>query len=431
MRRSLTARIVVPFLLLSGAAYALIVWSAATAARRAVEERALQQAREISRLLAKSGFLLNAGMLGHVKSAADADIVDVSYGAPRGSTLSREDTERVAKAADPQRPFAEAGRYRVVAMREGETSLVFAWEAEKLEAAKSAATRPLLMLSSGSFLCVLALGVLIGRAMLRPVRALLAGAERVAAGDETRDVLVTSGDELQRLAEAFNRMQAAIRRHREDERWAAAGRVAAGVAHDLRNPLTGVLMMAQMLERDEPDAGKRETLGRIVADVKRLDKSVADLMAMAAPAGAPRRDPVDLAAVARESAEHFRAQAGHRGVVLEARDEGAPAFRGDPSHVRRILDNLVANALDATPARGRVSVVTAARAGRAELRVEDTGSGISEAVRAKLFQAFTSDKPGGTGLGLATVKRLVDEMNGEIAVESGAGGTVMRVLFPV
>lgn len=429
MRRSLTARIVVPFLLLSGAAYALIVWSAATAARRAVEERALQQAREISRLLAKSGFLLNAGMLGHVKSAADADIVDVSYGAPRGSTLSREDTERVAKAADPQRPFAEAGRYRVVAMREGETSLVFAWEAEKLAAAKSAATRPLLMLASGSFLCVLALGVLIGRAMLRPVGALLAGAERVAAGDETRDVLVTSGDELQRLAEAFNRMQAAIRRHREDARWAAAGRVAAGVAHDLRNPLTGVLMMAQMLERDEPDAGKRETLGRIVAEVKRLDKSVADLMAMAGPAGAPRRDPVDLAAIARESAEHFRAQAGHRGVVLEARDEGAPAFSGDPSHVRRILDNLVANAIEATPARGRVNVVTAARSGRAELRVEDTGSGISEAVRAKLFEAFTSDKPGGTGLGLATVKRLVDEMGGEITVESGGAGTVMRVLF--
>ncbi len=164
MKRSLTARIVVPFLLLSGAAYALIVWSAATSARRAVEERALQQAREISRLLAKSGFLLNSGMLGHVKSAADADIVDVSFGAPRGSTLSREDTERVAKAADPQRPFAEAGRYRVVAIREGETSLVFAWEAEKLEAAKSAATRPLLMLAAGAFLCVLALGVLVGRA---------------------------------------------------------------------------------------------------------------------------------------------------------------------------------------------------------------------------------------------------------------------------
>jgi signal transduction histidine kinase len=315
-------------------------------------------------------------------------------------------------------------------MREGETSLVFAWEAEKLEAAKSAATRPLLMLASGSFLCVLALGVLIGRAMLRPVRALLAGAERVAVGDETRDVLVTSGDELQRLAEAFNRMQAAIRRHREDERWAAAGRVAAGVAHDLRNPLTGVLMMAQMLEREEPDVRKRETLGRIVAEVKRLEKSVADLLAMVAPPSPPRREPVDLAAIARESVEHFRAQAGHRGVALEPRDEAAPGFSGDPSHVRRILDNLLENALDATPAKGRVAVVTAVRGGRAELRVEDTGGGIPEAVRARLFEAFSSDKPGGTGLGLATVKRLVDEMKGEIAVESGQAGTAVKVLFP-
>ena len=427
--KSVTARIVLSFLVLSSAADVLLVWGAALQARRAVEQRALAQTREITGLLTRGGFSSSSDMLGRVKAVIDADVVEVLAGRVRSSTLPRAESEDVARAAHPDRPFAEQGRFLVVAVREGDTTLVFAYDAARLEREKSDAARPLWLFAVAAFLGVVVLGVWLGRTLLRPVRSLVAGAGRVAAGDLTQEVPVTGSDEFGVLAASFNGMLAALRRQREDERWAAAGRVAAGVAHDLRNPLTGILMMVQMLEREEGNEKRREILGRVLTEVKRLEKSVGELMALAAPEP-PKKDRVDLGAVVREALELFRGQAEHRGVALEFRDEAPPVFTGDASRARRILDNLVANALDATPAKGRVVVAAGGRDGRVELRVEDTGGGIPESVRGRVFEAFASDKAGGTGLGLATVKRLVDEMGGEIGFETGAGGTVFTVRFP-
>jgi signal transduction histidine kinase len=429
MRLSLTARIVLPFLALSALACAVLVWAAAAGARRAVEDRALAQARDMTRLFAGTGFALNPAMLAHVKSAMGTDIIDVSGGSVRGATLDRAEAEALAKAADPRRPFAGAGRFRLVAITDREVSVVYAFDAAALDSAKTEAARPLLLLSAGAFLGVLVVGLLLGHALLRPLGAILAGAERVAAGDASRDVEVRTGDEFETLAASFNRMQAALRRQREDERWAAAGRVAAGVAHDLRNPLTGLQMMVQMLEREEKDGKRRETLAMMLTEIKRLERAVRELLDLAAPE-TPRPEPVDLGAVAREALDLFRGQAAHRGVAL-AQEGESPSALADRGRARRVLDNLVANALDATPAGGRVAVrLGRAADARPTLAVVDTGAGIPEAVRAKLFEPFSSDKPGGTGLGLATVKRLVEEMGGAVVVETGAGGTTITVTLP-
>ncbi|MEK7466676.1 MAG: HAMP domain-containing sensor histidine kinase [Planctomycetota bacterium] len=427
MIRSASTRLVAAFLTLFAATSALLLWGAATQARRMAEERALGQAQTVGGIMLQ-GNLYGPEMLARVKPVVDADVVQVFAGSVRGSTLPREETEAVAKAARTGTPFAPAGRFRVVAVTEKDTTLAFAYDSESLEAAKSEAVRPLWWLAGGAALSVVVLGFWLGAALLRPVGVLVAGARRVEKGDFGVDVPSSGSDEFAALASAFNAMQTALRKQREDERWAAAGRVAAGIAHDLRNPLAGVLMMAQMLERDEAEARRKEVLARIVTEVKRLEASIGELMALAAPEP-PKKERVDLPAVVKESLELFRPRAEHRGVVLEARGGGEVLFTGDSGRVRRIVDNLVANALEATPAGGRVTVATSAKDGKAELRVEDTGGGIPDAVKQKLFDAFNSDKPGGTGLGLATVKRLAEEMGGTIAVESGVGGTAFVVRF--
>jgi signal transduction histidine kinase len=426
--RSVTARIVLAYLALVVAADALLLWGAAAQARRMAEERALQQARDVTGLLVRQGF--GGAMLERVKAVIGADVVEVLAGRVRGGTLPADEAEAAWRAAREGGAFAPSGRFRVAAVTDGDTTLVFAWEASKLEAAKAEAVRPLWLLAAGAFVGAVVLGVWLGTTLLRPVGQLLAGAERVKAGELSRDVPADSGDEFAVLAGAFNRMQAALRKRQEDERWAAAGRVAAGVAHDLRNPLTGVLMMAQMLERDETDGKRREALSRIVAEVKRLESSVAELMGLASP-GEPKKERVDLGAVVREAAESFRARAEHRGVAMEIGGAAGATATADTLRVRRVLDNLLANALDATPAGGRIRLVVSAReGGGAEVTVSDTGAGLPESVSARLFEAFNSEKPGGTGLGLATAKRLVDVMSGEISVETGEGGTTFSVKLP-
>lgn len=428
MPRSASARLVAAYLALFSATMALLLWGAATQARRVAEERSLGQARAVGGLMLRGGFF-GPEMLARVKAVVGADVVEVLAGRVRSSTLGTEESEAVSRAARAEAPFAPAGRFRVVAVTEGDTTLAFAFEAASLERAKSEAVKPLWWLAAGAALGVVVLGLWLGAALLRPVGALVAGARRVERGDFATDVPAGSGDEFAALASAFNAMQAALRTQREEERWAAAGRVAAGVAHDLRNPLAGVLMMAQMLERDEKDAKRREILARIVTEVKRLEVSIGELMALAAPEP-PRQERVDLAAVTREALELFGPRAAHRGVAMEGRADGEAVFTGDAGRARRIVDNLLANALDATPAGGRVTAAAASSGGRVELRISDTGPGIPDSVREKLFEAFNSDKPGGTGLGLASVKKLAGEMGGAIAVDTGTGGTTFTVSFP-
>ncbi len=426
--RSLTARIVLSFLALFLAASALLVWAAARQASRAEEERSLQQARTVARLLLEGRFL-DPAMLLRTRAIVGAEVIERVAGRVRGTTLPRPEAEDLARDLRAGEPLVTRGRWRVVAFQEGDTALIFAFSGEALEQAKADAVRPLYMFAGIAVAGVIVLGIALGRTLLRPLAALLAGADRVARGDLTREVPVPSDSEFGALAGSFNRMQASLRKQQEDERWAAAGRVAAGIAHDLRNPLTGVQMIVQLLEREEKEPKRREMFAQVLVEVRRLERSIGELMALAAPEP-PRRESVALAAVIRDALALFADRARHRGVDLTYADSGAPDFDGDPGRIRRILDNLVANALDATPSGGRVTVTAGRDGPRPSLVVADTGAGIPDPVRARLFEPFATQKSGGTGLGLATVKRLCDDLGATIAVDTSPAGTRFTILFP-
>ncbi len=228
--------------------------------------------------------------------------------------------------------------------------------------------------------------------------------------------------------------EAREREVRRGESLAALGRLAATVAHEVRNPLNAVAVGIQRLEREYPPGPGEEgqaRLTRLVRDeVARLDGIVTRFLEMARP---PDLHPAEgsLDEALREAAP-LLTEGAPEGVRIEVRPNGAVRAFFDAGAFRQIALNLVRNALDAVGATGRITVETRAEGEHAVLEVADDGPGVPPEDRERIFEFGYSTKPGGSGLGLPTVQRLAAEMGGSVSVDRLPDrGTVFRVTFPV
>jgi two-component system phosphate regulon sensor histidine kinase PhoR len=216
----------------------------------------------------------------------------------------------------------------------------------------------------------------------------------------------------------------------------------ANVSHELRTPLAAISGAAETLaegalEDREAALGFVQTIGR---HADRLRALVDDLLTLSRFESTPEsieRSPVDFAAVARQACEAVATRAQHARLTLEVTAEGPVRVLGDPEALRRLVDNLVVNALTYTPAGGRVNVGVRAEGGAAVLKVADTGIGIAPEHIERIFERFfrvdkaRSRAKGGTGLGLAIVKHAVNLHGGEVRVVSRPGeGSVFTVRIP-
>jgi two-component system sensor histidine kinase PilS (NtrC family) len=217
------------------------------------------------------------------------------------------------------------------------------------------------------------------------------------------------------------------------ERLADLGRLAAGLAHELRNPLASMMGSVELLRSTSQADDERRLLDIVQREGSRLANLVTEFLAFARPVP-PRREPVDLAALAAETLDAFAHDPAAAAVALERDLQPAPA-RADPVQVRQVLWNLLANAAQAFApgsAGGRVRVACRALpGGGAELSVADDGPGIEPEDLRRLFTPFFTTKPSGTGLGLATIARIVDAHGGAVAAESEPGrGARFTVRLP-
>ncbi len=221
------------------------------------------------------------------------------------------------------------------------------------------------------------------------------------------------------------------------ERLAAVGKLAAGLAHELNNPLGVIRCYAELLAKS---AASEEQKGDAAVILKHTDQAknvLRDLLDFARPKAPTDRD-TDLAEVARGVAGVFAPQADKRGAAISVfAPPGLPPVRVDPSVVEHMLANLLLNALDALPARGGAIRVDLDRDGAADeivLRVADNGPGIPAENLPHVFDPFftTKEVGKGTGLGLTVIYRFMRDLGGRVTAANGSeGGAVFSLNFPL
>ncbi|MGA2128151.1 MAG: HAMP domain-containing sensor histidine kinase [Xanthobacteraceae bacterium] len=240
-------------------------------------------------------------------------------------------------------------------------------------------------------------------------------------GERELDRIIEALNEAgRRLVAARAQADALSARIQRAERLAGLGRVAAGVAHEIRNPIAALRLQGEnALAGDE--ARRRDAIGDMLGQVDRLDGLVAELLAMT-----QRQDPrpkrTDLAKLLEECTDRHRAQAMACGVRVIAAS-GVRSAVIDPDMITRILDNLVLNAIRHASEGGLVAL--SARMDRDVLiiTVEDTGAGVPPEMRDRLFEPFVTGRPDGTGLGLAIARELADAHGGRVLLRRPGGET--------
>ncbi|MBI1948978.1 MAG: HAMP domain-containing histidine kinase [Deltaproteobacteria bacterium] len=267
----------------------------------------------------------------------------------------------------------------------------------------------------------------VDRTISRPLLALEAAARRLAAGDLSARAAPERDDELGSLARRLNEMAVELdqreKRLLDAERLAGIGRLAAGVAHEINNPLGVMLGYARLIERRDDEA-IREDARAIVDEIARCQSIVGGLLDLARPHRLKLAD-TDLAALAHEVAERMgdtrRVEVRARGDVVTAIDDGK---------VRQILNNLVQNAIEAAPTGAIAIDVDGEDAEVIHVRVSDEGPGIAAEVRGRLFEPFATTKAKGTGLGLAVSASLARAHRGELSLVDTPRGACFSLRIP-
>ena len=284
-----------------------------------------------------------------------------------------------------------------------------------------------------AMLAAAVLAFALARWVSRPLAGLDSVAGRLADGDlASRAVVDTGPPELRRLGTTFNtmagRLEALVHGNRA---------VIADVSHQLRTPLAALRLRLDLLAADTDPATGHELAGAL-DELARLSRLVDGLLAVArAENVVPVPTAVDVAEVARERVVAWHPVADDRGITLEATVTGSARARASvlawigEGHLEQVLDNLIANALDALSAGGHVTVTAAVTTAGAQITVADDGPGMSAEDRERAFLRFTTSNPNGTGLGLAIVHRLVTSNGGTARLtETPGGGLTVSLDFP-
>ena len=250
-----------------------------------------------------------------------------------------------------------------------------------------------------------------------------AGPEIVVTGEGDLAALhAQMGQLVAQVEQTVGRLQAREREVLRAEQLAAVGQLAAGVAHEVRNPLTAIKMLVQVgLAAGTPFPP--EDLAVIEREVRRMERSLQTFLDFAR-LPTPDRVRCDVTAVLDRTLDLVRGRAARQGVAVTAgRPPGGVWLTADPDQLQQVFVNLAMNALDEMPAGGELVVTPAGTAGGgAVVTVADTGPGVAPAVLPRLFTPFVSNKETGLGLGLVLSKRIVEDHGGTLTAANRPGG---------
>jgi len=301
--------------------------------------------------------------------------------------------------------------------------------------------------SLGGIALAVAICFFLVRSLSRPAKALMLAAHQLASGDLAQRVRPDdSTQEIGMLGRMFNLMAASIEERDEQlrqraqeevmksERLAMIGRLAAGVAHEINNPLTGVLTFSHLLrEKENLDEQDKEDLDLIINEATRAGEIVRGLLDFARER-AVEKELLDVNDVAQQAIRLLgNRKAFQQVVVSEDLASNLPRIDGDMNQLQQVLLNLSFNACAAMPNGGVLTIGTSLRDGRVCVRVADTGCGIKKEYLDQIFEPFFSTKPvgKGTGLGLSISYGIIQQHDGDLKVESEEGkGTTFTIILP-
>jgi signal transduction histidine kinase len=236
----------------------------------------------------------------------------------------------------------------------------------------------------------------------------------------------------QLIREKTESLQKAHSEIAQTEKLAAMGYLAAGMAHDIRNPLNSISLFTQLMRQNSIDPEREEYLGKIIKEIERIDAIIRKLLNMSLRSRNVTTD-VRIDRVIDTALEVFAPQIETGKIRLERRYElTPPPIKADEAELEQVFTNLFLNALDEMPGGGRLGVGIAVEEDMVVVRVEDSGKGIPEHALPRIFDPFFTTKPRGTGVGLPVVKRIARLCGGSVRVErSSREGTVVRLEFPI
>ncbi len=304
-------------------------------------------------------------------------------------------------------------------------------------------------------LSLVAIGVGLGATLLsartlRPVRTLIEGVSRIGRGDYSAQLGVQGADEVAVLAREFDAMARSLQARESQlkaqaealaraEQLAAVGRISAQVAHEVRNPLSSIGLNVEMLGdalarasfgTEEEAREARDLLAAVTREVDRLTEVTEQYLRMARPPK-PTLVAEDVTAVLGGVLDFSREELDRAGVEVVRRfAPDTPQVLADEGQLRQVFLNLVRNSREAMPEGGRLTVSTREVEREVEITLQDTGRGMAEAVRERLFEPFFSTKEGGTGLGLSVSQQILHAHGGTLSCQSlpGQGATfVLRL----
>ena len=275
---------------------------------------------------------------------------------------------------------------------------------------------------------------ILSRTFTRPLKSLVEGVRSLESGDFAYPLEQRGDDEVAEVTRAFDRMRQNLHKAQErlleSERMATIGTMAGSISHDLRHALTAVVANAEFLCGMDLDADQREELYlEIRSGVDQMTELIESLLEFSRTHASLSLSYVNLEEIIRRAVSAVRChpqwQRVDISIVSEARAEGW----FDEKRLQRVFYNLLLNACEACGGNGQIEILIREEAQRLEVRVRDSGGGIPEGIRDRLFQPFVSSgKQNGTGMGLAVVQKILQDHGGDIRIEStSSNGTVFVI----
>ena len=459
------SKIVLPYTLLFAAVIAAMSLLTIIIVHRQMDERIEGQMQHMADAISNMAFLLSRDAylsLIRIKEVVGADII--AYGPDGAVTVTTLDRDK-AKAAMAviRSPDVEAALSRtdntsfirnvhylnsphkviyrrLKAADTGEdVTLSLIASTAGIALAKRRFRMSIGLVAISGILLVAVLGSVIARSITAPVKQLVEVTEQIAAGDLKAEATVKTRDEIGALASSINEMTGELQRSRDrlvqSEKLAAVGQLAAGIAHEIRNPLTSVKMIVQLLKRRlQDDEAGLESVQAVLDEINRLEVIINGLLDFARPMELDLRT-ASVADVMNDVLKFMEADLRHRKIKLvNQTDMMPPESMLDTDRIKQVFMNVILNSMQAMPEGGELAINYHydAESHRAQVEVSDTGNGMSQEVLTRVFEPFFSTKTGGTGLGLANVRKIMEQHGGDIQIESTEGqGTKVIVSIEV